>query len=231
MEGVMNMKKNCLRVSIVFLSLLVSCFIPLVPFAQTEKHCIVIDAAHGGEDIGVLGIDKIAEKDLSLAIAKALYKELSKEPHINVVLTRDSDKTISIVERKKKIMDSKPVLVLSLHANAGFSKTSSGYELYFPGFKNIDLDANNKNKKNETTYLNDTVKFARLVQKNLDVLFPRKGRGLREAATPLTDDLEIPILIVEIGFVTNPDEKSKLSNEKMHMEIAKALAKSIKSFF
>ncbi len=80
-------------------------------------------------------------------------------------------------------------------------------------------------------YLNDTVKLAHLVQKNLDSLFPRKGRGLREADVPLAEGLSVPVLVVELGFATNPDEKKKLASGKTQTEIARALAKSIKSFF
>ncbi len=225
------MKNIWLKYIIPFISAFLVCLTATVLFAQSSKHCVVIDAAHGGDDSGVIGIDKIAEKDVSLAISRALQKELAKEADIEVVLTRDSDKAISLVDRKKKILAAKPALVLSLHTNAGFAKTSSGYELYYPGFKNIDQPQNDKSAKNEAAYLNDTVKFARLVQRNLDILFPRKGRGLREAATPLTEGLKVPVLVVELGFVTNPDEKKKFSNEKTEAEIAKALAKSIKSFF
>lgn len=225
------MKNILSKYVILFLSALVVCLTATVLFAQSSRHCIVIDAAHGGDDSGVIGIDKIAEKDVSLSIARALQKELAKEADIELILTRDSDKTISLADRKKKIIAAKPALVLSLHTNAGFAKTSSGYELYYPGFKKVDQSKDDKPAKNETAYLNDTVKFARLVQKNLDILFPRKSRGLRESDTPLTEELKVPVLIVELGFVTNPEEKKKLSNEKTEAEIAKALAKSIKAFF
>jgi len=223
--------KNTVKYVIPIISAFVVCLTAAVLFAQPSRHCVVIDPAHGGEDSGVIGIDKIAEKDLSLSVARALQKELAKDSDIEVILTRDSDKTITLTDRKKKISEAKPAIVLSIHTNAGFSRTASGFELYYPGFKNSDQSRHDKSAKNETAYLNDTVKLARLVQRNLDVLFPRKGRGLREAASPLTEELKVPVLIVELGFVTNPDEKRKISNEKTEAEIAKALAKSIKSFF
>lgn len=219
---------------VVVCSILMLCLSGNPADAQTAKHIIVIDPAHGGDDAGALGIDKVAEKDLTLAIALALKKELDKEGNMQVVLTRDSDKTLSCDERQKNIMKINPALVLSLHVNAGFGKGSSGFELYYPGFKS--LEASTKSGKgvtvhNGSQHLNDTVKLARLVQKNLDGLFPRKGRGLREAMVPLAEGLAIPVLVVELGFVTNPEEKKKLTNVKTQTEIAKALAKSIKSFF
>lgn len=220
--------------AVVFFSVLMMCLPGFSIHAQTAKHIVVIDPAHGGEETGSIGIDKVAEKNLTLAIALALQKELARESNMEVFLTRDSDKTLSLDERKKNIMNINPAMVLSLHINAGFGKTSSGFELYYPGFKNVNLPL--KGDKGavigaENQHLNNTVKLARLVQKNLDDLFPRKGRGLREAGVPLAEGLSVPVLVVELGFATNPDDKKKLASDKTQEEIARALAKSIKSFF
>ena len=203
--------------------------------AQTAKHVVVIDPAHGGEDMGVVGVDKVAEKDLTLAIALALKKELAKNADLDVVLTRDSDKTMTVAERQKYIQKAKPALVLTLHINAGFGKSSSGFEMYYPGFQEKNEIQKNKTRKSdggdENKYLNDTVRLSRLVQKNLDGLFPRKGRGLREAYVPLADNLKLPVLAVELGFATNPEENKKLASGKTQKDIARALAKSINAFF
>lgn len=222
------------KYALVIFSVLVMCFSGISSHAQTAKHLVVIDPAHGGDDAGVIGVDKVAEKDLTLAIALALVKELSSSGNLEVVLTRNSDQTLSVAERRKNVEKIKPELILSLHVNGGFGKNSSGFELYYPGFK--DIPAPKQGKKAVSTsvgnqHLNDTVKLARLVQKNLDALFPRKGRGLREADVPLADGLALPVLVVELGFATNPDEKKKLTGVKTQAEIAKALAKSINSFF
>lgn len=221
-----------LKLAVIFVSVLMLCLVGCPGHAQTAKHIVVIDAAHGGEDSGVIGIDKAAEKDVTLAIALAMQKELSKESTLNVILTRASDKTLALDERKKIIADAKPALVLSLHANGGFGKASSGFELYYPGFKGVPVPAKNAKAANpENQYLGDSVKLAKLVQKNLDGLFPRKGRGLREAMVPLAEGLSVPVLAVELGFMTHPDDKKKVASRETQIEIAKALAKSIKSFF
>jgi len=222
------------KYSVIFFSILMMCLAGFWVHAQSGKYIVVIDPAHGGKDSGVIGADDVAEKDLTLAIAQALKKELAREANLEVVLTRDSDKTLSIEERQKQILKLKPAMVLSLHVNAGFGRTSSGFELYYPGFK--DNEPSGKKTKRasvhpENKYLNDTVKLARLVQKNLDGLFPRKGRGLREAGVPLAEGLSVPVLAVELGFATNSEEKKKLASDKTQKEIARVLAKSIKSFF
>ncbi|MRR15086.1 MAG: N-acetylmuramoyl-L-alanine amidase [Deltaproteobacteria bacterium] len=221
-----------LKFAVIFVSVLMLCLAGFQSHAQSAKHVVVIDAAHGGEDSGVIGIDKAVEKDITLAIALAMQKELSKESNVDILLTRTSDKTLTLDERKKIIADAKPALVLSLHANGGFGKASSGFELYYPGFKGVPAQAKSAKAVNsENQYLGDSVKLAKLVQKNLDGLFPRKGRGLREAMVPLAEGLSVPVVAVELGFMTHPDDKKKLVSRETQIEIAKALARSIKSFF
>jgi len=73
--------------------------------------------------------------------------------------------------------------------------------------------------------------MARSIQENLNTLFPRKGRGLRRADLPITEDLFVPTVIVEMSFATNPEDKKKLLSPDTQTEIAKALTKSIKSFY
>jgi N-acetylmuramoyl-L-alanine amidase len=202
--------------------------------AADNKHLIVIDPAHGGKDAGVKLTDNTSEKEITLAIALAIQKELASENNIEVILTRNSDTNITIEERKDNALKIKPELFLSLHINAGFGKEAAGFELYYPGFK--DLEENKKVEKNipknkQNKYLNDSFRLSNFIQKNMDTLFPRKGRGLREADVPIMEGMTIPALVVEIGFATNPEEKKKMLSEKTQKEIAKALAKSIILFY
>lgn len=203
-------------------------------YSAERKHTIVVDPAHGGQDNGVKITDKISEKDITLAIALALQKEMAPDSNIQIVLMRDSDKTMSIDDRRKEISRIKPDLFLSIHINAGFGRNASGFELYYPGFK--EADTQKKQSKSGTKdignkYLNDSVRFAQIIQKNLDSLFPRKGRGLREADSPVVEGLPIPAVIVELGFASNPEERKKLLSTNTQSDLARVLAKSVKSFF
>jgi len=198
--------------------------------AAGEKHIIVIDPSHGGQDTGVKIKDRADEKDITLIIALALQKELAQESNLQVILTRDSDRELSLEERKKDVAKIKPAFFLSIHVNSGFGKNASGFELYYPGFKDMTaVNVSAQQAKNK--YLNDSVRMSHLIQKNLDALFPRKGRGLREADLPISDGLVVPALVVEIGFATNSEDKKKLLSPDTQVEIARALAKSIKLFF
>jgi N-acetylmuramoyl-L-alanine amidase len=202
--------------------------------AAPRKHIIVIDPAHGGQDTGIKLTDKVDEKDITLAIALALRKELAKENNLEIILTRDSDKEVSLEDRKKNIVEISPDFVLSLHTNSGFGKNASGFELYCPEF-NKDIKEKKTAKggvaQDKNKYLNDSVRMARIIQENLNTLFPRKGRGLRRADFPVTENLFVPVVVVEMGFTTNSEDKNKLLSPDTKTEIANALAKSIKSFY
>lgn len=203
--------------------------------AMQKKRIILIDPAHGGQDQGIKLTNDVAEKDITLAVALSIKKELSKENNLEVVLTRDSDKTVTEEDRKKNIEKIKPDFFLSLHVNGGFGRNASGFELYYQGLSE-DAIKGKKTAKDDKLQVknkcqNDSLAMAKIVQENLNALFPRKGRGLRKADLPVTDGLLVPALVVEMGFATNSEDKSKLLSLKTQTEISRSLAKSVKTFF
>ncbi|MGV8059603.1 MAG: N-acetylmuramoyl-L-alanine amidase [Smithellaceae bacterium] len=225
-------KKVLLISGLLLISFIISGMLDLS--AAEKKHLVVIDPAHGGQDTGVKITDKVGEKDITLAIALGLQKELAKEGNFEIVLTRDSDKLISIEDRRKEISKIKPDVFLSLHINGGFGKAATGFEIYYPGFRDITdqkKQVKDGQKDAKSKYLNDSVRLAQIIQKKLDSLFPRKGRGLREADTPVLEEMNVPAVVVEIGFATNLEERKKLLSANTQSEIAKTLAKGIILFF
>jgi N-acetylmuramoyl-L-alanine amidase len=196
------------------------------------KKVIVIDPAHGGSDRGVELSGHVREKDFTLQVARLMEKELVQSGQFEVRLTRTADTAVSMEERLKIIRSAKADVVISLHVNAGFDKKSSGYEIYFPGFKSLPGGQNDSKAilkdmvKNK--YLNDSVRLAQMVGKNLTVIFPRKNRGLRDAPVPLLEGLTIPAVVVEVGFATNTGDCELLLNETTKQALAKALSKGIR---
>lgn len=223
---------TCLSLLIFFLIL-----VPILMVQATQaKRLVIIDAAHGGADAGVMVTDKIQEKEVTLILAQLLQKELAKSPDIQTQLTRTSDKTISNAERVKMVKAaSGEVLFISLHVNAGFGNKATGYEIFFPGFKTPATDQNESKAilkdMEQNKYLNDSVRLAQMIQRNMENVFPRKGRGLRDAPMPILGDLSIPAVVLEVGFATNTDDRKKILNEKTQQAIAQALAKGIRDYF
>ncbi|MFH1078921.1 MAG: N-acetylmuramoyl-L-alanine amidase [Pseudomonadota bacterium] len=225
--------------SIALLTILMILFTPsslLIAQSGQTKRLVIIDAAHGGADGGVIVTDKVREKQVTLVLSQLLQKELAKNPDIQVKMTRTSDKVVSADERRK-IANSAPAgaLFISLHVNAGFGKNATGYEIYFPGFKTAPEDKVGSKAilrdmvKNKS--LNDSVRFAQILQRNMERVFPRKGRGLRDAPMATLNDLSLAAVVLEIGFATNADDREKVMDGKTRQAIVEALSNSIREFF
>ncbi|OPY85441.1 MAG: N-acetylmuramoyl-L-alanine amidase AmiC precursor [Syntrophus sp. PtaU1.Bin208] len=217
----------------VILLLFVFFLLPFSVSAAPGNLLVVIDPAHDDSDQGVRFSDDVYEKDVTLAIARSIQKELSPTQNIRVQLTRDSNRAVSIREREKFVRTAAPDLFISLHVNAGFGKKASGFELYFPGFKGQSQSENKDSSVILTDmarnkHLNDSVRFAYILQKNLEQVFPRKGRGLREAAVPILEGIAKPAVVIELGFVSNSEDKEQLLEKDIQLAIAKAISKSIK---
>ncbi len=229
------MDRRLSRYGFVALALLIVCLHPMQgEGAQQNRHAVLIDPAHGGEDTGVFA-DKLREKDLTMNLALLVREEAQKGENLLVRLTRSTDRTMSIAERIKTAGDFNPECLISLHVNAGFGKQASGYEVYFPGFRQNVSEKGDSSlilkdmAKNRS--LNDSVRLAQHVQAALETVFPRKGRGLRDAPSPLLYGLTIPGLVVEVGFATNPEERKKLTREDTQRAVARALVKGLREYF
>ena len=165
---------------------------------------VVIDAGHGGSDPGAIGVDNYNEKDATLSISKKVV-ELLKKQGLEVKLTRDSDKYISLQERCNIANNYAADCFVSIHCNA-FNGNAKGLESFSLNSETSDLaTCVLEEMLNERTYtLNRGVKFA-----NFDVLRNTKMRSC----------------LVEIGFIDNIDDY-KIIREKEN-EIALGIAKGI----
>jgi N-acetylmuramoyl-L-alanine amidase len=220
------------RYGILTLILLLFCLAPLTGEAaqRPDSYLVIIDPAHGGEDPGTVS-DKVREKDLTMSIALLIRQEAQKKPGLQVQLTRTVDRGMTIAERVKASAAMKADYLLSFHINAGFGKKSTGYEIYFPGFRQAVSGGGESSPiikdmaRNKS--LNDSVQLAQQIQSGLETVFPRKGRGLRDAPSPLLDGLPIPGLVIEIGFATHPEDRIKLTEPETQRNIARAVVKGL----
>jgi len=231
-----NLSCEYKRVLWAILLLTVFSLLPASVSSAYGNLSVMIDPAHGGTDKGIQFSGDVYEKDITLTIALMVKKELASAEAVRVQLTRDSDRTMSIREREQAVKSAVPDLFIGIHTNAGFGKRASGFEIYFPGFKgqtqseagdsSVILKDMEKNK-----YLNDSVRFAYILQKNLEQVFPRKGRGLREAPVPVLEGIARPALVIELGFASNSEDRKKMMDKDIQLSIAKAISKSIKELF
>ncbi|MHB8828160.1 MAG: N-acetylmuramoyl-L-alanine amidase family protein [Syntrophales bacterium] len=201
--------------------------------AQSREFVVLLDAAHGGEDSGVVS-DSFKEKELTLKLALLIREEARKAPGLKVILTRSLDRKMSKAERIRAIGTAKADCLLSLHVNAGFGNKANGYEIYFPGFNNNQAENGDSKTiikdmtKNKS--LNDSVLFSQDMKGALEAVFPRKGRGLREAPSPLLTGLDIPALTLEIGFATNPDDRKLVADEDTQAAASRAIVNGLREY-
>jgi N-acetylmuramoyl-L-alanine amidase len=231
-------------------------FIFLVFLSQVvSAKVVLIDPGHGGEESGAVGhLDakrtrRVFEKDLSLRLSKKIKEELSKST--TAYLTRSVDRAVSLQERADLADIVKADLFLSIHFNSSTNAKSHGFELYYLD-NNSNVAANkverseNLNLKGEELIVNQILvdlvvqqtvhhskELARLVHEKVKPtlkLSKIDDRGIKPGLFYVLALSKRPGLLVEVGFVSNPDELHKVNEEKFMNNLAKAISSGVMSF-
>lgn len=215
---------------------------------------VVIDAGHGGHDEGATGRSGLREKDLVLEVSKLLSARL-REAGVAVVLTRTRDEFLSLEQRTAVANDARADLFLSIHANASRSRTPKGVETYFASLDATD-DAARATAEREnsafgaaapqfaaddplaailgdliaTQHLQESSEFAKLAQHALADVGRSRSRGVKQAPFVVLMGVQMPASLVEIGFLSNPDDEKDLRRARRRAEIADALAEAVLAF-
>ena len=182
--------------------------------AKKDQVVIVVDPGHGGEDPGKVGINDVLEKDLNLQIAKKV-KKLLEEAGIKIVMTRTNDKVPDakkedLSQRVKLINDTKPTLALCIHQNSYPDAAIRGAQVFYH------------------TVTPEAEDVASIVQEQLRTVDPTNTRQIKENDTYyMLKNTQVPTIIVECGFLTNPDEAAKLTQEDYQDQIAQAICEGV----
>ncbi len=215
---------------------------------------IVIDPGHGGKDPGATGYyKKVKEKNVTLEVAKRLARKIRKELGCEAILTRDRDKFLSLEERTAIANTKNADIFISIHTNASRNKKSRGIETYFLNLatdndaimvaarenatsaKNIsDLEAilndlMNNAKVNESSRLAGTVQ-ASLVGKLKRKYKRIRDKGVKQAPFYVLLGAKMPCILVEVAFVTNQTECSRLNTAAYQEDVADAIVEGVKSY-
>jgi N-acetylmuramoyl-L-alanine amidase len=222
--------------------------------ARDRFDAIVLDAGHGGHDEGATGPSGLHEKDLVLDVTKLLAARL-RERGVTVLLTRSRDEFLSLEERTAVANDARADLFLSIHANASSSRKPRGIETYFasldatddaalataerensafgaaaPNFETADPLAAILGDLIETQHLQESSEFAKLAQAELSSVGRARSRGVKQAPFVVLMGVQMPASLVEIGFLTNPDDEKGLRRSRQRAAIADALAEAVMVF-
>jgi len=235
------MKIRVLRAVVSFVLFFLWVAVPPTVSAKdpTGKYVVVIDPAHGGKDAGVSLTRSVSEKDITLAVATLIKRNLEDSKTLTVKFTRMGDTDVALADRVGAAIKANADLFISLHVNAGFEKESAGYELYFPGFKGQEGSKGAPKGESaaivrdmvRTKHLNESVRFAQILERRLDPVFPRMDRGVRDAPLLILQNLNIPAVVLEIGFSTSPNDRKKIQDDSIQAAVAKAVADGVREFF
>lgn len=164
---------------------------------MNDKKVIVIDAGHGGSDLGT-NREGVYEKDITLNIAKKI-KQLNDSESIEIILTREDDSYPSLQQRAEKINKINPDMVISIHVNSSAKATDKkGVEIYF--------------KDDDTSK-----ELAGKLASKFDNC-PARTENLY-----LLKNSQVPVLMLEAGFISHPDDRNYLASENGQHDIAQKI--------
>jgi N-acetylmuramoyl-L-alanine amidase/putative methionine-R-sulfoxide reductase with GAF domain len=213
--------------------------------ARVAKMRIVVDAGHGGWDLGTVGRRGLLEKDLVLEIAQRLGKLLESRLGANVILTRNDDNYIPLDERAGIANQSQADLFVSVHANYSDLPSARGVETYYTNFFSApsakDLETRTGAKSATTAALSpadlhekieQSRRLAASVQRSLYGTLSAdnpglRDRGVKEASYVVLTETAMPGILAEVSFVSSPTDEQKLRSDGYREQIAEALYKGI----
>jgi N-acetylmuramoyl-L-alanine amidase len=212
---------------------------------------IVVDAGHGGHDTGTIGPNGLLEKDLVLEVALRLGKLLENRLGAEVVYTRDDDTFIPLETRTAIANQNQADLFISVHANSSSDPQARGIETYYLNFTTspeaLEVAARENAVSEKSIHeLQDLVKkialkekieesreFASDVQNSLYAAVAAKGmknRGVKKAPFIVLIGANMPSILAEISFVSNPTDAKKLKTSDYRQKIAEALYRGVSKY-
>ena len=219
---------------------------------------IALDPGHGGEDPGAVGASGSFEKDVVLAIAKRLKAKIEQQPNMRVMLTRDADYFVPLQVRVQKARKVQADLFVSIHADAFVEPTARGSSVFALSEKGASSTAARwlANKENAadliggvnlrgqdkqlasvlldlstTAQINDSMKLARAVLNEIGGINRLHKRSVEQAGFAVLKAPDIPSILVETAFISNPEEEARLTDNGYQDQMADALMNGIRKYF
>lgn len=227
---------------------------PLPEGHRKAGFTIVIDPGHGGEEEGAHGPTGLREKDVTLDVARRLKSRLAGDRDTEVILTRDDDRRVALDDRTAVANHAVADLFVSIHANSSRRDSARGSETYFVSYQATDDESravaaleNNtlqlekgvqgKNGLDlvlwdlaQSAFLKESSDLAEAIQDRLNDTLGVRNRGIKQAPFRVLMGATMPAVLVEIAFISSPDEEKRLRDAAFKDRIADALAESIRRF-
>jgi len=231
--------------------------VPTGPAARTEQapgiRTIVIDPGHGGSETGAIGPSGVPEKELTLQLSRELAAKLGRLG-VRVLLTRNDDVVLPHDTRTAIANQNKADLFVSIHLNSSLGSGAYGTETYFLSPQATDSRAaraavaENAGPAGAGTtgadpaaqdlelilwdlaqshHMAESQRFANLIQGELNQTLQLRDRGVKQAPFRVLIGATMPAVLVELGFVSNPDEEKKLQDPAYRDQLVEALTRAI----
>ena len=233
---------------------------PISAYSNKDARQIIIaiDAGHGGEDPGARGANGSHEKDITLMIAKRLKDKIDSEPNMRGVLTRDSDYFIPLHGRVVKARNMQADLFVSIHADAFTNPAARGSSVFalsergatsasarylakkenesdlIGGVSLDDKDpvlARTLLDLSQTATITDSLKLGKAVLGQIANINTLHTKHVEQAAFAVLKSPDIPSILVETAFISNPEEEQKLNDEAYQDQLVNSILTGIKKYF
>ncbi len=219
---------------------------------------VAVDAGHGGEDPGAKGATGLLEKHVTLAIAKRVKAKIDQEPNMRGVLVREGDYFVPLAGRVTKARSLRADLFISIHADAFIRPEARGSSVFalsengatsaaarwlakkeneadLVGGINIDVKDPFLKRTlidlSQTATINDGLKLARLVLHEIGEINTLHKNEVEQAGFAVLKAPDIPSILVETAFISNPEEEARLNDEAYQDKLAEAIVSGIKNYF
>ena len=219
---------------------------------------IAIDAGHGGEDPGAIGKSGTREKDVALAVARRLAARINAEPGMRAVLTRDGDYFVQFRERIKRARDQNADMFVSVHADAFVNRSVRGSSVYVLSTRRasneaVRILADRENASDLIGGVSLDDKSDVLASVLLDLSQNASISASRDAATRVLEELDrvgqlkksdvqhaslivltapdVPSMLVETAYISNPEEERRLRNPDYQAKLAGAIHAGVRRYF
>ena len=227
-----------------------------VPVATGDqgKYIVVIDPGHGGSQPGAIGLSGLKEKDVVLGVALHLRKMLQNNG-FTVYMTRDRDIDVPLESRPLMALQKEASVFISIHVNSALQKGSStarGVETYVLNSRYTDASARDvadrENRASQNYHYGDNIlnqiiadleesasitfslDFADIIQKKLVQYTGLENRGVKQAPFIVLKGVNMAAVLIEVGFISNPNEEKLLKTSEFQEKIAQALNQAVKDY-
>ncbi|KRF43032.1 hypothetical protein ASG93_20850 [Paenibacillus sp. Soil787] len=177
-----------------------------------EGKTIVIDAGHGGRDVGATGQSGIHEKDITLQTALNIQREITKRTGANVIMTRDKDESLTKSERVEIAKNHAADLFISIHFDAYTTNDVSGITTYY-----------NKSEDKQLA----KVMNKQIFKQNMDT----RDRGVAQGDYYVLRENTSPSLLLELGYISNSEDEQRIQTQAFQTKIADGVTDGIITYF